>query len=70
MELSECFDVITKTGFTELAISKNHLLELARLPYHHKDPFDRLLVAQAIEEKFTIITKDSWIPQYKVSVIW
>src|ERR1700743_3235262 len=43
MTLNECFNVIAETGFTELPISNNHLLELDTLPYHHKDPFDRLL---------------------------
>lgn len=40
------------------------------LPDIHKDPFDRLLIAQAIENNLTIITTDSKIPQYNVQTIW
>ncbi len=70
MSLSDCFDIIKKTGFTELPVRSDHLLRLASLPYHHKDPFDRLLIAQAISEDLTFITKDNIIPLYDVRILW
>ena len=70
MTLNDCFNIITKTGFTELLISKHHLIELSSLPYHHKDPFDRLLIAQTIYQDFSIITKDPLISNYNVRIVW
>lgn len=42
----------------------------ATLPPIHRDPFDRLLVAEAIKNNLTILTKDQTIPQYGVSILW
>jgi PIN domain nuclease of toxin-antitoxin system len=47
-----------------------HVLELDKLPPHHRDPFDRILVAQALVEDATLISRDSEIVKYPVSVIW
>jgi len=54
----------------ELSITFNHAFHLQQLPDHHKDPFDRMLVAQALSEKLTIITIDSMIARYSVKTIW
>jgi PIN domain nuclease of toxin-antitoxin system len=43
---------------------------LRSLPDHHRDPFDRILVAQALVENMTIISKDAKIKQYPVTVVW
>ena len=53
-----------------LAIRKEHMRGVIGLPFHHRDPFDRLLVAQAQHEELTIITADSNIPHYDVRVLW
>lgn len=53
-----------------LSVKLEHALRLYMLPAHHKDPFDRILVAQAISERVPIITADSQIPRYPVEVIW
>ena len=55
--------------FTPLGITTEHALAVEYLPPHHKDPFDRLLVAQAQLEKLTLITRDSKIMVYDVPVI-
>lgn len=55
--------------FIPLSISTEHSLAIEYLLNHHKDPFDRLLVAQAIAEKLTIVTRDSKIMQYPINVI-
>lgn len=51
-------------GYRELAISGEHALGIERLPPIHKDPFDRLLVAQAIVEGFTLLTADEKVAEY------
>lgn len=53
-----------------LAIRTSHVLALGRLPELHKDPFDRILVAQAIVERMPLVTKDSRLQQYGVAVVW
>ena len=66
------FDIetsIEKAGIEVLAIEASHALETEKLPPHHKDPFDRMLVAQAIVEKLMIITEDGKIKKYDVSVL-
>ena len=55
--------------FTPLNITTEHALAVEQLPLHHKDPFDRLLVAQAQIEKLTLITHDAHIMQYAISFI-
>ena len=55
---------------TILPITAEHLDRIKDLPDIHKDPFDRLLIAQAATENMTLITKDTIIPQYKVETIW
>jgi PIN domain nuclease of toxin-antitoxin system len=53
-----------------LSISIDHLLALDRLPAHHRDPFDRILIAQSLEEKLPIVTFDPLFARYPVEVIW
>ena len=55
--------------FTALDITTEHALAVESLPQHHKDPFDRMLVAQAQVEKLTLVTRDPRIKAYKVQVI-
>jgi len=62
----DLLDVVRKSGFEFLAISELHALATEQLPPIHKDPFDRLLVAQAVIEKATIVTRDANIPLYGV----
>jgi PIN domain nuclease of toxin-antitoxin system len=47
-------------------VTLTHVLALDALPFHHKDPFDRLLIAQSIEEQLTIVTADSQFSAYSV----
>jgi PIN domain nuclease of toxin-antitoxin system len=53
-----------------LPIQLKHVLELANLPDHHKDPFDRMLIAQAIGEGLILISHDPRMVQYPVQVVW
>ncbi len=60
---------IEQHRFTPLDINFKHSQLAGQLPYIHKDPFDRMLIAQAIIEKLILVTKDSFIPQYDVKVL-
>lgn len=53
-----------------LGIERSHLYRSTELPGHHRDPFDRLLVSQAIEAELTLVTPDEHIRRYPVAVRW
>jgi PIN domain nuclease of toxin-antitoxin system len=53
-----------------LAIAPVHIVDIVSLPYHNRDPFDRMLVAQAIVEQIPIISADTVLDQYPVTRIW
>jgi PIN domain nuclease of toxin-antitoxin system len=55
--------------FTPLNITTEHALAVESLPPHHKDPFDRMLIAQAREERLTLITHDQRLRLYDVIII-
>lgn len=55
---------IVKSGFVELPVRAVHAAAVSRLPHHHRDPFDRLLVAQAMHEPLTLLTTDPVLKQY------
>jgi PIN domain nuclease of toxin-antitoxin system len=63
-------DVVTRgtveTGIALLAISKDHAIRVATLPWYHHDPFDRLLIAQALEEDLAVLTRDDAFESYSV----
>ncbi len=64
--VAECFK---KSDFKILNINLEHILQLDKLPLHHKDPFDRILVSQAQVENLTLITSDQKIGQYPVKIM-
>ena len=57
-------------GFQILAIQLSHALYLENLPPHHKDPFDRLLISQAIVENMTLVTADTEFTKYQANLLW
>jgi PIN domain nuclease of toxin-antitoxin system len=59
-----------KSGVVALAIDEESALHTARLPKLHTDPFDRMLVAQAIVHGLTVVTPDEAIAQYPVRLLW
>ena len=56
-------------GFDELAISSEHADLAGSLPMHHRDPFDRMLIAQAMSDDLTIVTRDPAFAPYEVQTI-
>lgn len=63
------YDEIKLHRFTELKINFDHAQLAGNLPDIHKDPFDRMLISQAIIEKLTLITRDKQIHQYEVNCL-
>ena len=53
-------------GFASLAVEFEHARRLASIPAHHRDPFDRMLIAQAMVEDLTIVSSDPWFSRYDV----
>jgi len=68
--VSEFFRMIDVNGFTMLAIEREHLVQMEILPDHHKDPFDRMIIATAMVEEMTLITVDDNIHRYDLSLLW
>ncbi len=61
---------LSQNGLEVLPIHSRHALGVYGLPDHHRDPFDRLLVSQAVVEKLPILTADPEIPRYPVETLW
>ena len=61
---------VEDSGFDKMLISFSHAEAAAALPPHHGDPFDRMLVAQAISEGLTLVTHDRRLEAYEVSILW
>lgn len=57
-------------GAKSLEIKASHAIQVAGLPLHHRDPFDRMLIAQAQIENMTLVSADSMFNQYEVSLLW
>ena len=68
--LPRLWKMLTSNDFTILPIAQAHLEGTIQLPFHHRDPFDRLLIATAIAEDMTILTADDNIRKYNVPWIW
>ncbi len=65
--------IVTRTqthGITLLDITIQHMAVVENLPYHHKDPFDRLLISQCLSEKLPIITNDRMFAAYPIQRVW
>jgi len=63
-------DEVDKNGFELLNITTPHIVQTAGLPMHHRDPFDRMLIAQAQSESLVLLSKDQIFPKYNVELFW
>jgi PIN domain nuclease of toxin-antitoxin system len=61
---------LSANQFSLLEISFRHTARVAKLPFRHRDPFDRLLVAQALEDGLTVVTSDPVLTKYGVKRLW
>ena len=70
ISLEELFDFTNRNQIEIVQITFDHLLTLSELPNHHSDPFDRLIISQAISENLILISRDKIIKKYKVKQQW
>ena len=63
-------EAIAENRFLTLPITIDHALAVQHLPHHHKDPFDRLLIAQAKIENLTLVSRDAHFKRYDVETVW
>ncbi len=63
------YDVIKEQGFEMLSITSDHAFAVGDLPAHHRDPFDRIMIAQAKKESLTIVTFDAVFKKYRIPVL-
>lgn len=61
---------LSQTNIAILPIKLSHTIRLSKLDFFHKDPFDRLIIAQSIEENFEVLTRDPNFPFYDVATRW
>jgi PIN domain nuclease of toxin-antitoxin system len=61
---------VQRNGIGLLGVTLDHTAHIISLPFHHRDPFDRLLVAQAVVEQLPIVSADSILSSYPVTRIW
>lgn len=70
LSLAEFMDEVTKNGVETLGIHRLHILENERLPLFHRDPFDRLIIAQALTDVMPIVSSDEAFDAYPITRIW
>lgn len=63
------YTAITDSGFDMLAFTGTHAASVRTLPFHHRDPFDRMIIAQAIVEGYTVVTADAYFSAYPVKTL-
>lgn len=63
-------ELIEENGFEVIPISLEHALRLSTLEFLHRDPFDRLIVVQAMTDNLTVITRDEYMEKYSISTLW
>ena len=63
-------DALAANRFRPLLIAPHHAMAAGRLPRHHDDPFDRMLVAQTQAERLTLVTNDAQLSRYSVPILW
>ena len=61
---------LVSNGVQILPVTADHVLRVESLPDHHRDPFDRMLIAQSLEERLPLVTADRAFADYPVELIW
>jgi PIN domain nuclease of toxin-antitoxin system len=68
--ITNFFTTVEENGFEVLPIKEEYIKRLEKLPFHHRDPFDRILIASAITEGMKLISADREVIHYGVSNLW
>jgi PIN domain nuclease of toxin-antitoxin system len=68
--LNTRFSLARENGIEILPVQFGHTKIVSKLPFHHRDLFDRMIIAQSIFENMPIITADAYFPLYKPQIIW
>lgn len=69
-DLKELTELVKKSGFDFLPITTEHVVANQDLKFFHRDPFDRIIIAQALCEKLIVVTKDKEFKNYNVPLFW
>ena len=70
LSLEELFEYADRNRIEIIQITYEHLLTLSKLPGHHNDPFDRIIISQSISEDITLLSKDRGFKKYKIKQQW
>ncbi len=70
ISLEKLFEYVQRNQIEIIQITPDHLLALSVLPYHHNDPFDRLIISQSIAENLVLVSRDTQLKKYKVKIQW
>lgn len=70
LSLLEFMNEVSAANFSFLDIRREHIIENTKLPFYHRDPFDRLIIAQALVENLAIISSDEIFDLYPITRIW
>ncbi len=62
-------ELVVDSGFALRPVNYEHAWQVKDLPSHHRDPFDRLLISQAKTESLMLVTRDSWLKAYNISIL-
>ena len=68
--IEQVIELAEENSFTILPIEPYHIIKLQSLKFHHRDPFDRILAAQALGEKMHLVSADDIFDSYKVKRVW
>ena len=69
-EVDSLADSLAASGIQALDVDLRHVARVAQLPLHHRDPFDRMLIAQALCESMTLVSRDRSLSKYGVELLW
>ncbi len=68
--IEDYINKVTENNIAIVSVSFEHILKLTTLPFYHRDPFDRMLIVQAIIENMVVISKDTHFADYEVTILW
>lgn len=68
-DTAEICAAVTEQGFERIGFTDQKMIDVAALPYHHRDPFDRMLIVQAAREAIPVLTSDRTFSDYPVEII-